>query len=79
MEQLIGYYISYLRDVKRASQNTIQSYNRDLRKMQEYYRENGVKYQYTVKNAQTGKLIKATNHKQNLPKSWQKYVKTMSW
>lgn len=43
------------------------------------YRENGVKYQYTVKNAQTGKLIKATNHKQNLPKSWQKYVKTMSW
>ena len=42
MEQLIGYYISYLRDVKRASQNTIQSYNRDLRKMQEYYRENGV-------------------------------------
>lgn len=42
MEQLIGYYISYLRDVKHASQNTIQSYNRDLRKMQEYFRGNGV-------------------------------------
>ncbi len=43
------------------------------------YRENGVKYHYTVKNAQTGKLIKATNYRQNLPLSWQKLVKTMEW
>ncbi len=42
MEQLIGSYVAYLRDVKHASQNTIQSYNRDLRKMQEYYRANGI-------------------------------------
>ena len=43
------------------------------------YRANGVKYQYTVKNAKTGKLIKATNYRQNLPLSWQKLVKTMEW
>ena len=43
------------------------------------YRANGVKYHYTVKNAKTDKLIKATNYKQNLHLSWQKYVKTMDW
>lgn len=43
------------------------------------YRENGVKYQYTVKNAKTGKLIKATNYKHHLPLSWQKFLKTMEW
>ena len=42
MEQMIESYIDYLRDVKHASQNTIQSYRRDLCKMKDYFRENGV-------------------------------------
>ena len=42
MEQLIESYVTYLSDVKHSSQNTIQSYNRDLHKMQEYFRENGI-------------------------------------
>ena len=42
MEQLIESYINYLQDVKHASQNTIQSYRRDLCKMQEYFEKNGV-------------------------------------
>ena len=42
MEQMIEAYITYLRDSKHSSQNTIESYNRDLRKMQEYFRENGI-------------------------------------
>ena len=42
MEQLIESYVTYLSDIKHSSQNTIQSYNRDLHKMQEYFRENGI-------------------------------------
>ncbi|MBR6171663.1 MAG: site-specific tyrosine recombinase XerD [Eubacterium sp.] len=42
MEQMIEAYVTYLRDVKHSSQNTIQSYYRDLHKMQEYFRENGI-------------------------------------
>ena len=42
MEQMIESYIAYLHDVKHASQNTIQSYRRDLNKMRDYFRGNGV-------------------------------------
>ncbi len=42
MEQLIESYITYLHEVKHASQNTIQSYRRDLCKMKEYFLENGI-------------------------------------
>ena len=43
------------------------------------YRANGVKYKYTIKNAKTGKLVKATNFTQNLPASWLKLAKTLDW
>lgn len=43
------------------------------------YRANGVKYKYTIKNANTGKLVKATNFTQNLPASWLKLAKTLDW
>ena len=42
MEQLIESYIAYLSDVKHASQNTIQSYRRDLNKMRDYFLGNGI-------------------------------------
>ena len=42
MKQMIESYIAYLHDVKHASQNTIQSYRRDLNKMRDYFRGNGV-------------------------------------
>ncbi len=42
MEQEIDSYITFLRDVKHSSENTIQSYNRDLHKMQHYFLENGI-------------------------------------
>ncbi len=41
------------------------------------YRANGVKYMFTVKNKKTGRLVKATNYKQNLPTRWRNYVSSM--
>lgn len=42
MEREIDNYINYLVDVKKSSQNTVQSYRRDLVKMMDYMNENGV-------------------------------------
>lgn len=42
MRQKIDEYITYLIDVKGSSQNTVQSYRRDLVKMQNYFETNGV-------------------------------------
>ena len=42
MRQKIDVYITYLIDVKGSSQNTVQSYRRDLVKMQKYFETNGV-------------------------------------
>lgn len=36
-------YVVYLRDVKRTSQNTLMSYQRDLNKMCKFFEENGIK------------------------------------
>ena len=43
MEHDVENYIQYLTDVKKSSQNTIQSYRRDLVKMLDYLESNGVK------------------------------------
>ena len=43
------------------------------------YRANGVKYKFTVKNKNTGRLVKATNFEQNLPVRWRNYVKQLGW
>ncbi|MBR6402425.1 MAG: site-specific tyrosine recombinase XerD [Eubacterium sp.] len=43
MKQEIDKYITYLVDVKGSSQNTVQSYRRDLVKMQNYFDTNGIK------------------------------------
>ena len=40
--KMIGAYVTYLGDVKHSSQNTIQSYHRDLNKMQEYFEQKGI-------------------------------------
>ena len=42
MEQEIEKYIEYLSTVKKSSSNTVQSYRRDLVKMQKYFAQNGV-------------------------------------
>jgi integrase/recombinase XerD len=42
VRQKIDEYITYLIDVKGSSQNTVQSYRRDLVKMQNYFETNGV-------------------------------------
>ena len=42
MEQEIENYIGYLTDVKKSSLNTVQSYRRDLVKMQRFLESNGV-------------------------------------
>ena len=42
MEQEIDKYIKYLTEVKKSSQNTIQSYRRDLMKMKDYMENNGI-------------------------------------
>ena len=42
LEREIDKYINYLVDVKKSSQNTVQSYRRDLVKMMDYMHENGV-------------------------------------
>lgn len=42
MRQKIDEYITYLIDVKGSSQNTVQSYRRDLVKMQKFFETNGV-------------------------------------
>lgn len=42
MEQEIEKYIEYLTTVKKSSQNTIQSYRRDLLKMQKFFESSGV-------------------------------------
>lgn len=42
LEREIDNYINYLVDVKKSSQNTVQSYRRDLVKMMDYMHENGV-------------------------------------
>jgi len=43
VEHDVENYIQYLTDVKKSSQNTIQSYRRDLVKMLDYLESNGVK------------------------------------
>ncbi len=43
------------------------------------YQANGVKYQYTIKNKKTGRLVKATNYVQNLPLRWRNYITTMGF
>jgi integrase/recombinase XerD len=57
MEQMIGAYISYLGDVKHSSQNTIQSYRRDLNKMQEYFKENGVSEVDEINSTSLGSYV----------------------
>ena len=42
MEQEIEKYIEYLTSVKKSSSNTVQSYRRDLVKMQKYFNSDGV-------------------------------------
>lgn len=43
MEQAIEKYIQYLTEVKKSSLNTVQSYKRDLVKMQRFLESNGVR------------------------------------
>ena len=43
MEQAINEFITYLHNVKKASANTEQSYQRDLRKFDAYLNANGIK------------------------------------
>ena len=43
------------------------------------YRANNVKYNFTVKNKKTGRLIKATNYEQNLPARWRNYTKVLGY
>jgi integrase/recombinase XerD len=54
---MIGAYISYLGDVKHSSQNTIQSYRRDLNKMQEYFKENGVSEVDEINSTSLGSYV----------------------
>ncbi len=42
MEELVRAYIEYLNNVKHASKNTLASYQRDLRKMAQYFETTGV-------------------------------------
>ena len=42
MELEIENYIGYLTNGKKSSQNTVQSYRRDLVKMQKFFESNGV-------------------------------------
>ena len=42
MEEMIGQYISFLRDIKHVSENTAVSYKRDLQKMCEYFFKQGI-------------------------------------
>ena len=57
MEQMIESYITYLHEVKHASQNTIQSYRRDLNKMKDYFRENGVTDVNEVNSTSLGSYV----------------------
>ena len=42
VQKSIEAYIVYLRDVKKTSQNTKMSYQRDLNKMCNFFEENGI-------------------------------------
>lgn len=42
MEKAIGEFITYLHNTKKASENTEASYARDLKKMQNYFEEQGI-------------------------------------
>ena len=42
MEREIEKFINYLTDVKKSSQNTVQSYRRDLVKMMNFMKDNGI-------------------------------------
>lgn len=42
MEEYLGLYIEYLTNDKKASKNTILSYQRDLNKMVQYFKEQGI-------------------------------------
>ena len=42
MERELGGFTSYLREVKHTSENTVASYERDLKKMLRYLKDEGV-------------------------------------
>ena len=42
MERDIQAFITYLQTVKKASENTVMSYGRDLKKFQDYFASQGV-------------------------------------
>ncbi len=42
MDYLINEFISYLKDVRRASQNTVSAYRNDLDKLKDYYEKQGI-------------------------------------
>ncbi len=42
MDREIGHFVGYLQDVKKASRNTVMSYQCDLTKMENYLREQGI-------------------------------------
>lgn len=54
MEQALSDFITYLHNIKKASDNTIQSYNRDLKKLITYLSAKGIKEPDKV----TGKAVK---------------------
>ena len=41
MEIYIEKYVDYLKNIKKSSENTVASYQRDLVKFSDFYRENG--------------------------------------
>ena len=57
MEQLIESYVTYLSDVKHSSQNTVQSYHRDLHKMQEYFYHSGISEMEQVTSTSLGSYV----------------------
>lgn len=57
MEQMIESFITYLRDTKHSSQNTVQSYHRDLHKMQEYFYHSGISEMEQVTSTSLGSYV----------------------